>query len=55
VNELSKCGGCQDFLTLHCDSENCDWMVCRDCRYIFSDSGVIPTWERYVAEGRDTA
>lgn len=40
---------------MHCYSSTCDWLSCKDCQLIVSGYGAIPTWERYVAEGRNEA
>lgn len=48
-----RCGACDNAYELHCDNGDCDWLTCRECKLIISDNGAIPTWERYVAEGRN--
>lgn len=47
------CVSCGDPLDMHCYSATCNWLRCRDCQVIVSRLGAIPTWERYIAEGRN--
>lgn len=54
MNEL-ECGICGDPFDLHCGFDSCQWLLCRTCQLIISQHAIIPTWERYVAEGREDA
>lgn len=40
---------------MHCYSPSCNWLSCIDCQLIVSATGAIPTWERYIGEGRNEA
>lgn len=43
------CNRCKQATAVHCSNDDCVWTVCRTegCGWIYSGTGVIPTWERY--------
>lgn len=49
-----ECVTCGRPTSTHCSNPDCVWTVCPQpqCGWIYSGTGVIPTWERYTREFR---